>query len=199
VPKRLVGIVLVPLLGLLASCAEVSDPRRPEKGVAIPAASSSLRTGRRPADGRPDAERPVAERPPVAAAKPERDPDDVHRDRVVGVWKQNYTGVRWLSVKPDGTATMFIDPDWTAKLLIGDRLTIDVEWSIEDGHALMKSVGGRPEAGFKAAMELFGSERNRKIAELTEDKFVLLDEEDGSRSEWSRIGPNEAAPKEIGR
>ena len=192
--KRIVRIAIVPLVGLLTSCAEVADPApigTKDGRKSVPVVSPS------PGGDRPADDRPAAERPPVVAAKPEFDPDDLHREKVVGVWKQNYTGVRWLSVRPDGTATMFIDPDWTARLVIGDRLTIDVEWSIEDGYALMKSVGGRPESGFKAAIALFGRERNRKIAELTDDKFVLLDEQDGSRSEWTRVGPDEAVPKEI--
>lgn len=192
---RLTQAVALSLVALLVSCAEVVESprarvqRRPE---AVPVATSPRTDG--PAEGRV-----VADIPPVAAEKPERDPDDLYRENVVGVWKQDYTGVRWLSVRPDGTATMFIDPDWTARLVIGDRLTIDVEWLIEDGKALMKSVGGRPEAGFKAAIALFGVERNRKIAELTDRKFVMLDEADGSTSEWTRVGPGEAVPKELGR
>lgn len=135
---------------------------------------------------------------PVVAPKPERDPDDLAREQVVGLWKQNYTGVRWLSLRPDGTGTMFIDPDWIARALLGDKLTMQIEWSIEDGHALMKSVSGTPESAFNAATTLFGRERNRKIAELTDTRFILLDEEDGSTSEWTRLAPGETTPAELG-
>lgn len=167
----------------LLSCSDAPAGREVARGSKSP-----------PPPARPaPSDRPAANAP-VIAPKPERDPDDDLRERAVGVWKQHYTGVRWLSIRPDGTATMFIDPDWIAKAIIGEALTVQVEWSIDDGQALMKSVSGEPKSAFDAANSLFGSERTRKVAELTDEKFVLLDEEDGSRSEWTRVGPAETLP-----
>jgi hypothetical protein len=123
---------------------------------------------------------------PVAATPSE---DDLHRERVVGVWKQYESGVRWLKVRDDGTATMFVDPagSWAAKAIIGDGLTIQIEWSIEDGRALMKSVSGEPSSTFKAVSTLYGTDRNRAIVQLDDEKFVMLDDSDGSTSEWTRV------------
>jgi hypothetical protein len=140
---------------------------------------------------------------PVVASKPhEAAPlgeDDLHRAQVVGVWKQCETGIRWLRVRDDGTATMFVDPgdSWTAKALIGDGLTIQIEWSINDGRVLMRSLSGEPASAFKAVSALYGTDRDRKIARLDDEKFVMLDDSDGSKSEWSRVGTNEELPKAI--
>jgi hypothetical protein len=124
-------------------------------------------------------------------------PDDLHRERLVGVWKQHETGVRWLRVRPDGTGRMFIDPDWIAKAVIGSGLTMEIEWSVADGRARMKSVSGTPSAAFKAVSTLYGRDRDRPIVALTDEKFVMLDESDGSTSEWTRVPPNEPLPKAL--
>jgi hypothetical protein len=139
---------------------------------------------------------------PVVAPRPAEDlpgEDDLQRKQVVGVWKQYESGIRWLKVRDDGTATMFVDPgdSWTAKALIGDGLTIQIEWSINDGRVLMRSLSGEPASAFKAVSALYGTDRDRKIARLDDEKFVMLDDSDGSKSEWTRVAKSDALPKAI--
>ena len=92
---------------------------------------------------------------------------------------------------------MFIDPagDWVAKAVIGDGLTMQIEWTIDDGRVLMKSISGEPSSAFKAVSTLYGTDRNRAISQLDDERFVLLDESDGSESEWTRVAKNEPLPK----
>lgn len=145
----------------------------------------------------------IAKTAPVTAPKPTQadapSEDDLHREQVVGIWKQNESGIRWLNVREDGTATMFIDPagSWAAKAIIGDGLTIQIEWSIDDGRVQMKSVSGAPSSTFKAVSALYGTDRNRGIARLDDEKFVMLDDSDGSKSEWTRVAKSESLPKAI--
>lgn len=140
---------------------------------------------------------------PVVARKTDEDDapseDDLHRKQIVGIWKQFETGVRWLKVRDDGTATMFIDPagDWVAKAVIGDGLTMQIEWTIDNGRVLMKSISGEPATAFKAVSTLYGTDRDRAIARLDDEKFVLLDDSDGSKSEWTRVGKSDSLPKAI--
>jgi hypothetical protein len=175
---------------ILSSCAErpasptSSGPKR-TKPVQVTSAESSL--GSRFVSDH-------AEAVPVATQQPESDQDATYREKLVGTWKQYETGVRWLTVRPDGTATMVVDPDWVAKAVIGSRLTVEIEWTVEEGRALFRSVSGKPETAFQAVCTLYGRDRNRPIVEMTEEKFVLLDESDGSRSEWTRIKKGETAP-----
>lgn len=129
-------------------------------------------------------------------AKAEK-PDARHRQQIVGVWKQNNTGTRWLRIRPDGTATMFIDPDWVAKAIIGNSLIIEIEWAIEDGRALMNSVSGRPNSAFQAVSKLFGTQRDQPIVQLDDDALVLRDEAEDSLSEWSRVDNAATLPKAI--
>ena len=122
------------------------------------------------------------------------DPDERHREAIVGLWKQVQTGVRWLDVRPDGTATMFIDPDWIAKAVIGNSLTVEIEWSIEEGRVFMRSVSGEPKSAFQAVTTLYGSDRERPIVTLDDSKLVMLDEEEGEESAWVRVGSSETVP-----
>ena len=123
--------------------------------------------------------------------------DTRHSEQIVGVWKPNNTGTRWLRVRPDGTATMFIDPDWVAKAIIGNSLVIEIEWTIEDGRALMNSISGRPSTAFKAVSKLFGTARDQPIVQLDDNALVLRNESEDSLSEWSRVDSTVALPKAI--
>lgn len=198
--SQVIATTLLLLALLLASCSdrsgrseaaeEVRQRQSARETAAVPKTRQASRSGDRETTGLEDLV-------PVVAPRPEVDPDDEFRESIVGVWKQNNTGVRWLRVRPDGTATMFIDPDWVAKAVIGNGLTIQIEWSIEDGHVMMRSVSGEPSTTFKAVTTLYGSDRNRMIAELTDRTFVMLDEEDGEKSVWERVIEEAKAPKTL--
>lgn len=192
-------VMMLPLALLLASCSdrsgrsEAAEEARQQRFVR----ETGVPTTREETGSDGGEAKNLEELAPVVAPRPENDPDDVHRASIVGVWKQNNTGIRWLRVRPDGTATMFIDPDWVAKAVIGSGLTIEIEWSVEDGHVMMRSLSGEPSTAFKAVTTLYGSDRNRKIAELSEKSFVMLDEEDGEESAWERVADEGKAPKQL--
>ncbi len=92
---------------------------------------------------------------------------------------------------------MFIDPDWVAKAIIGDSLIIEIEWTIEDGRALMNSISGRPNTAFKAVSKLFGTARDQPIIQLDDNALVLRNESEDSLSEWSRVDSAVPLPKAI--
>lgn len=199
--SQTVGLVLIPLALLLASCSDQSGRSDAAEQVDREIDDQpAVRVERHPAtkaDETADAnETTTVAITPVVAPQPEADPDDELREKIVGTWKQNNTGVRWLKVRPDGTATMFIDPDWIAKAVIGNGLTVQIEWSIKDGRVLMRSVSGEPSTTFKAVTTLYGSDRNRAIVELSDETFVMLDE-DGSLSKWTRVDTHPVMPKAI--
>ncbi|MDQ3332063.1 MAG: hypothetical protein M3552_15650 [Planctomycetota bacterium] len=173
----------------LASCAEQSPPGHADAPKAKSFGPPSLAIG---ADSSGSTDEQYD---PVVAPKPSR--NDVHRELAVGVWQQEETGVRWLRVRPDGTATMFIDPDWIAKAVIGNGLTVQIEWTIADGRVLMKSISGEPSTTFKAVSTIYGTDRDRAIERLDAESFIMLDDSDGSKSEWERVKPGAPLPKEI--
>jgi hypothetical protein len=185
----------------LASCTDSTAAPHPSAGddqqqQLTPPSLAIRPTPSRVAEGIP------ATAPVIAKTTDEDDApseDDHYREQVVGIWKQFESGVRWLKVRENGTATMFIDPagDWVAKAVIGDGLTMQIEWTINDGRVLMKSISGEPSTAFKAVSTLYGTDRDRAIARLDDEKFVLLDDSDGSKSEWTRVGMSESLPKAI--
>lgn len=178
----------------LASCApEPSAPTPPKTPTTV---DSSARTSATP-------------RPPVQAPKPAEharnaattaSADNSPRQAILGVWKQDKTGTRWLRFRPDGTGTMFIEPNWVAKRVIGDSLTMHIKWHInDDGHAVMTSTSGTPEGAYQAVTNLYGDERVRTIVTLNDNQLVFRDEEDDSLSKWQRPDPNEKPPKAIAK
>ena len=195
-PRRFHRLLLAIMALGIVSCGQ---PQPPPQSTNKPANTTP--------PAAPDSATPV----PVQADKPSEiseiseitpqppDLDARYRRAIVGVWKQSNTGTRWLRIRPDGTGTMYIDPDWIAQTIIGDSLTMRIEWSIEDGRAMMNSISGKPETAFDAVTTLFGRERNQKIVELNEELFVLRDNEDGSLSKWTRVPDDADIPTPIAK
>jgi hypothetical protein len=195
--KTLTAFAMLACVGL-ASCADrLTSPARSAKARTQPTSLATISDHGLPAAGTPV----VAPRPSDEASKKQAAPtqDELQRAQAVGVWKQNESGVRWLRIRPDGTATMFVDPagNWAAQAIIGDGLTIQIEWSIADGRAIMKSISGEPSTTFKAVTALYGADRDRAIEQLDDRKFVMLDDSDGSKSEWTRVGSDVSLPTAV--
>jgi hypothetical protein len=196
--RAIASLSLIASIGLASCTNSTAGPDASARADRQQLASPTLAI--RPSGSNGEAATPTTA--PIIAPRPADDlpgEDDLQREQVVGVWKQFESGIRWLKVRDDGTATMFVDPgeSWTAKALIGDGLTIQIEWSINDGRVLMRSISGEPASAFKAVSALYGTDRNREIARLDDEKFVMLDNSDGSKSEWTRVVESETLPKAI--
>lgn len=194
--------LLFSTLGLISCVATISAPQVDrQSSTSVKSAAPILAAGEVPEPVEAAIPREPTQPAQATAAGPQESEankaDTRHRERIVGVWKQNNTGIRWLRVRPDGTATMFIDPDWVAKAIIGDSLIIEIEWTIEDGRALMNSISGRPNTAFKAVSKLFGTARDQPIIQLDDNALVLRNESEDSLSEWSRVDSAVPLPKAI--
>jgi hypothetical protein len=190
-----VALVCIPLLwpkqeaaGLKGSRNEAHPAAAPQEvttpiaaDVAV-TADESAATAERPSEGAHSEPAGPADHESVPAAGE----DDAHRRTAVGTWTQYDRGPRTLTLREDGTGTMLVEPAGAWAYLIGAKVTMQIEWKVEKGRAIMNSISGQPETAFKAITQLFGKERDREIVELTAEKLVLLDNEDGSKSEWTR-------------
>lgn len=105
---------------------------------------------------------------------------------LIGSWSREYHGKWLMTVEEGGTGSLVIKPSGQWCFLIGDRVDIQLKWSVRNGRATLRSVSGEPEAAFAASNLLFGDKRIRKIKTLTEKQLILLDEEDASEDEWTR-------------
>ena len=117
------------------------------------------------------------------------DPDASLKKLVLGTWKREYHGSWIMNIEDGGQGTLLIRPSGWWGTLIGEKVLVNLDWSVNDGRAELVSVSGEPEAAFEASKLIFGDRRIRKIKELTETRLVFLDEEDNSEAEWIRTTP----------
>ena len=119
---------------------------------------------------------------------PELSPEDAERSRlVVGVWEQERFGKRQMTVKPDGTATMIMRPSGVWATMFGERIDLEMCWSIRDGHIDYGVSGGTPAQQTETARKMWGDHWIEKIEKLSADEMVLLDQSSSLPSGWKRV------------
>ena len=114
------------------------------------------------------------------------DPDASLKKLLLGTWEREYHGSWTMTIQEDGKGTLLIKPSGFWGTIIGEKVLVNLDWSVTDGRAELISVSGEPATAFAAGKIFFGERRIRKIKELTETRLVLLDEEDDSEAEWTR-------------
>ena len=132
----------------------------------------------------PSPQEPVSS--PVEAEAP-TDPDDRFRHMVVGVWEDDYQGKRTMTLNEDGTGTMIVELSGWRAALSAPRLRFDMVWSVEDGRLKKRTVGGEPETQVRMILSTMGDQVDEPILELTEDRLVLLDQDEETKYEWRRV------------
>jgi len=119
---------------------------------------------------------------------PELSPEDAQRSRlVVGVWEQERFGKRQMTIKSDGTATMIMRPSGVWATMFGERIDLEMYWSIRDGHIDYGVSGGTPAQQTETARKMWGDHWVEKIEKLSADEMVLLDQSTSAPSGWKRV------------
>ena len=108
------------------------------------------------------------------------------RKNIAGHWTRQYSGTWNLEIRDDATGTMTVLPDRFWSLLIGPRVTIRMEWRVENGTAVFDSIDGEPKSSFEAAMTFWKRHQERKIVELNDERFVYKSDDGKSNSVWTR-------------
>ena len=107
--------------------------------------------------------------------------------RLIGQWEQTKsTSKQILTIEENGKATMVVEPQglWTA--VLGERVTIDIEWSLNQGKLTLRTVGGSPENKVDYIKQLWGSEFVREIHTIEEKMFTLRDDSGEVNQKWIR-------------
>jgi hypothetical protein len=113
------------------------------------------------------------------------------RQRVLGIWEDDYQGHRTMSVRPDGTATMVVVlHGWKAKLYAA-RLRFEMTWLIENGRLKKHTTSGEPSAKVKAILAMMGDKVDEKILELSNNRLLLLDQNGQRKYDWRRVQPED--------
>ena len=121
------------------------------------------------------------------ATNPVSDEDSRFRKLVLGTWTDNYQGERTMTIRPDGTATMVVELEGIKAALYASRLRFDMEWSIDDGHLMKKTVGGEPSGRVRLILAMMGDRVNEPIVELTDRRMLLLDADGKTKYDWRRV------------
>jgi hypothetical protein len=130
-----------------------------------------------------------------ADATPRLSPEDEERARlIVGVWEQERFGKRQMTIKPDGTATMIMRPSGVWATMFGERIDLEMYWSIRDGHIDYGVSGGTPAQQTEMARKMWGDHWVEKIQKLSADEMVLLDQSTSAPSGWKRVVAKVAPP-----
>ncbi|QDU81347.1 hypothetical protein Pla110_30880 [Polystyrenella longa] len=110
------------------------------------------------------------------------------KEKLQGTWTQNQEMKQTLVLEEDGTGTLTIEVNSLIAAVFGDRIVMQINWSVEKGRAIFTSLSGEPEVAFNYIKENYGTKRDQKIDTLDQDTLVLLDDQDNnSRSQWTRL------------
>ncbi|MFI4848672.1 MAG: hypothetical protein ACIAZJ_06225 [Gimesia chilikensis] len=107
--------------------------------------------------------------------------------RLVGRWEQTKSTSRQiLTIEENGKATMIVEPQglWTA--VLGDRVTINIEWSLNQGKLTLRTIGGSPESKVDYIKQLWGEEFVREIHSIENKMFTLRDDSGEVNQKWIR-------------
>ncbi|MCA9041936.1 MAG: hypothetical protein KDA65_16395 [Planctomycetaceae bacterium] len=114
--------------------------------------------------------------------------DDELKQKLRGTWSRQEEVKQTLVLQDDGTGTLTVEIDSVIAALFGDKVVMQINWTVEKGRAIFTSLSGEPEMAFNYIKENYGTKRDRKIDSLDEQTLVLLDDlDDNSRSHWKRI------------
>lgn len=118
--------------------------------------------------------------------------DEAYRKLIVGTWKTDRDGHRFLKVSDDGTAVMHVEIPGNWSLLFGEKMKFDIVWTIEDGVLTFETTGGEPKGKVDLITSMYGKQRVQKIERLDETTMRLPDDEpDGEDHVWTRVEPGE--------
>jgi hypothetical protein len=107
---------------------------------------------------------------------------------LIGKWTQQRTGTRNLTVREDGTATMTVDLTSPYRFVFGNKLTVEIAWTLKDGRLIFETTGGKPSVKVDVLTKMFGNKRDQPILELSSTRLLLKDADKGEPDhDWSRV------------
>jgi hypothetical protein len=124
----------------------------------------------------------------ATGAPDEAAPVEALEQRVLGEWHDEYRGQRKLTLRPDGTATMVVEPAGIGKKLFAAVLTFEIEWSLEEGCLTLRTLGGEPASKVRLIRKLYGDQAVYAIQKLDEHRMLLLDADGKTQYDWRRPG-----------
>lgn len=126
--------------------------------------------------------------PQAPAPPPEpTNSDDEIRRLLTGTWEDDYQGKRTMTLAPDGTGTMVVELSGVSGAVFGSRLKFDMEWSLDEGRLIKRTVGGEPKGKVKTILAMMGDRAEEEIIELTQQRLLVEDLGMQKRFDWRRV------------
>ncbi len=184
-PKRSRALRTQIMLGVALICVPVS---------ALMIFQSSNSPAEKPiSQNSPPVKKQIAQNKPAKLTKQEQ-LDIEYREKCIGVWEREESGKRILTINDDGTSTLVYYPTGINGWLLAKKVTMQIEWKIENGKVEFHSLSGLPKASFDMITAKHGRHRVRKILEISDNHFKLFDEKekkDEAESKWTRVVKDE--------
>lgn len=123
--------------------------------------------------------------PPGAPAGPT---DDELRAMIVGRWQTISNGTRLIENRTDGTASMDLTFAFVASLLYGDKMHIELRWTVEEGLLVYTMQSGTPKSNFDRIVSDFGSLATYRFLSISPERMHLVRQSDPSEDYvWTRV------------
>ncbi|MAG94922.1 MAG: hypothetical protein CMJ48_14435 [Planctomycetaceae bacterium] len=188
--RVVIGIVLFGIVAtatypyVLPQTESSGDPQSADKATSPP------RTARAPIPISLGTTPEIAVPAPDAAPTPE-DPDTKRQRWFIGRWHTSHQADRTLTVNEDGTGLMTVKLGGIGSFLFGNRMDIEISWSIEDGKMTHTLLGGKPASKVATMKRMFGDVRTYNILSMTEQSLEIVKENGESQHTWTRL-PDES-------
>ena len=107
---------------------------------------------------------------------------------ILGRWRTVSNGTRVIENRTDGTASMDVTFDFVASLLYGDRMHIELRWSVANGLLVYTMQSGAPKSPFDRIVATYGSQATYRFHSIAPERMHLVRLNDSSESYvWTRI------------
>lgn len=97
---------------------------------------------------------------------------------VLGTWILDDGIRRVIENRPDGTATMDVTFSYLTSFRYGEKLRLNLKWTLKDDVLTHEIVDGFPESGMKTLIHDFGDKSYFKIVRLDHQQMHLVDFDD---------------------
>ena len=110
--------------------------------------------------------------------------------RLLGVWRDYYRGERTLTLNADGTGQMVVVLAGFAKKMFAERLSFEVDWSLDGDLLIMETRSGQPESKFQLIRKLYGDRAEYNLLSVDPQLMRWRDAGGKTEYEWSRLEPD---------
>jgi hypothetical protein len=111
-------------------------------------------------------------------------------EQLVGVWKLQRHGERTLHLNADGTATAEVTLNMIGALMYGERMTLQLNWTLDAGVMTQTITSGTPPEAVNRLIRDWGDRREYRVIEVNDEQLVLSevgDDGGGDREVWTSV------------